>query len=134
VRAGVGGAVSVAADGLDTTGDKAVAFARHDRVRSHPDGLQRRRAVAVDGDARKVEALLGGDDAGDVVAALTAGLTDTPDDVFDLVGVHVDLGEHVAERVRRHVVGAGIDKRALVGPTNRGAGRGHDDGVCHGSS
>ena len=134
VRAGVGGAVHVAADGFDTTGDEAVALTGHDCVGGHADGLQRRRAVAVDGDARKVEALLGGDHAGDVVATLTAGLTDAPDDVFDLVGIHVDLAEHVAQGVGRHVVGTGVDQRTLVGPTDRGTGRGHDDGVCHGSS
>ena len=51
-RAGVGRAVLEAAHGLDAAGDEHVALAGLDRVRGHADRLQRRRAVAVDGDAR----------------------------------------------------------------------------------
>ena len=48
------------AHGLDAAGDEHVALAGLDRVRGHADGLQRRRAVAVDGDARRaVEARRG---------------------------------------------------------------------------
>ena len=53
-RAAVGAALVEAAHALDARGDEHVALAALDRVRGHADGLQRRRAVAVDGRAGDV--------------------------------------------------------------------------------
>ena len=75
----VGGARAEARHRLDAGGDEHVALAGLDRVERHPGGLQRRRAVPVDGGAgQEVVAELDGDDAGDVVAGLTGGLAAAP--------------------------------------------------------
>ena len=54
VGAGVGRAVAEAADRLDPGGHEHVALAGLDGVGRHADGLERRGAVAVDGDAGHV--------------------------------------------------------------------------------
>jgi len=61
--------------GLDPGGDVLVALSGLDRVKRHPDRLQRRRAEAVDGDARDVVVETGQQRcvAGDVVALLVIG-------------------------------------------------------------
>ena len=63
--------------------DEHVALARLDRVRGHADRLQRRRAVAVDGHARRVDAGEDAGDAADVGAGLAGGLPAAPDHVLD---------------------------------------------------
>ncbi len=131
-RTGVGRAVLEAAHGLDTTGDEDVALPRLDRVRGHADGLQRRRAVAVDGDARRVDA---GEDAGDtpdVGAGFARGLPATPDHVFDERAIELgNLREHRVDDEPREVVGPAVDQRSLVGPPDRRAGRGDDHCFGH---
>src|ERR1039458_10378108 len=87
VRAGetVGAAGEETARRLDAGGDEAVALAGADGVGGHPDGLQRRRAVAVDGDAGHVlEAGEDGHDASDVEPRLAGRLSATEDEVLDL--------------------------------------------------
>ena len=91
----VGHAVHEPADGLDAAGDEDVALAGLDRVRRHADRLQRRRAVAVHRDARRVDAREERGDPGDVRARLAGGLAAAPDDVLDLRGIEArNLGEH----------------------------------------
>ena len=71
----VGHARAELADGLDAGGDEDVALAGLDGVGGHADRLQRRRAVAVHGDAGDVaHAGQVADDAGDVVALHARGL------------------------------------------------------------
>ena len=87
-RPAVGHAGAEPAHRLDAAGDEHVALAGLDRVRGHADGLQRRRAVAVHGDAGR--ALEPGEErghAGDVVPRLTGRLRAAPDDVLDLARV-----------------------------------------------
>ena len=90
---GVEGAVGTAGDTeagdtFDTTGDHHVALTGLDGVQRHAGGLQRRRAVAVDGDAGDVVVTeFDGDDAGDVVAALAAGPVRYPSGCPDVLGV-----------------------------------------------
>ena len=129
----VRGAHSVARDRLDAGGDEDVALAGSDRVRGHPDRLQRARAVAVDGDAGNlVEPREHGRDARDVVAGLTGGLAGPHEHVFDVVRVELgDLGEHVSDHERGEVVGPAVDQRSLDGPADRGAPRRDDHCLSH---
>ena len=83
----VGAPVHEPAHGLDPAGDEDVALTGADRVRGHADGLERRRAVAVDGDARRIEPGEQRGDAGEVEARLAGGLGAAPDDVLDLGGI-----------------------------------------------
>ena len=130
----VGAAVHEPADGLDATGDEDVALAGADRVGGHADGLERRRAVAVDGDARCVEPGEQRGDAGQVEPRLARRLGAAPDDVLDLGGIERrDLGEQRLDDAGPEVVGTAVDERALQGPADRGPGGGDDDCV-HGSS
>ena len=85
VGSGVGGAVLVAADALDASGDEGVALARLDGVEGHPDGLERRRAVAVHGHPRGVQTGQKGRHPGHVVALFATRLAGAPEDVLDLV-------------------------------------------------
>ena len=135
VRAGVGGAVQVAAHGLDAGGDEDVALAGLDGVGGHADRLQRRRAVAVDGDAGDVgQPGQEGGHAGDVVAGLAAGLTAAEDDVLDLLRVELrGLLEEGLDDEPGQVVGAALGQAALVGTADRRAGGGDDDGFGHAS-
>ena len=135
VGRGVGGAGAVAADGLDAGGDEAVAFAGLDRVRRHADRLQARRAVAVDGHARRVETGEDRHDAGDVEAGLAGRLAATHDQVLDRARRDLrHLGHQRLHDLGRHVVGAEVDERALDGTPDRAAGGGDDHGFCHASS
>src|SRR4029079_16943051 len=88
-RTGVGGTVGKAAHGLHATRDEDVALAGLDRVRSHADRLQRRRAVPVHRHAGYVDAGDERGDAPDVRARFPGRLAAAPDDVFDLRGVEV---------------------------------------------
>ena len=137
---GVGPRVGVAlgepGHGLHARGDERVALARLDRVERHPRGLQRRRAVPVDGGARQeVVAEFDGDDARHVEAGLTAGQAAAQDQVVDLV--RVERG-HLVERGAHHlggqVVGPHADQRPLHGAADRRAGGGDDDGFGHDGS
>jgi hypothetical protein len=57
-------------------------------VKSHPGGLQRRRAIPVDGGARQeIVAEFHGDHARHVEAGFTAGQPTAQDEVVDLVRV-----------------------------------------------
>src|SRR5581483_6424713 len=134
LRAGVRRAVDEPAHGLDTTGDEHVALTGLDGVRGHADRLQRRRAVAVDGRAgHLVQTGEQRRDAGDVRACLAGRLSAPPQDVLDEAAVELgDLVEQRRDDERRHVVGPDVDERALVGPADRGAGGGDDDGFGHG--
>ena len=135
MRAGVGRAVQVAAHGLDAGGDEHVALAGLDGVGGHADRLQRRRAVAVDGDAGDVGQA--GEErrhAGDVVAGLAAGLAAAQDDVLDRLRVERGhLVEHGLDDEGRQVVGPALGEAALVGPPDGRAGGGDDDGFGHGA-
>ena len=130
--AAVGRAEAEPADRLDAAGDEHVALAGLDRVRGHANGLQRRRAVAVDGHARHVDTGDDRGDAGDVEARFAGGLTAAPDDVLDLRGVERrHLVEHRSDDQRRQVVGTAVDERTLVRAPDRRAGGRDDDGFGH---
>src|SRR5207253_3126107 len=118
--------------GLYSARDEDVALARLDRVRSHADGLQRRRAVAVDGDARRLDPREERGDPRHIGTRLARRLAATPDHVLDLRGVEPGhLGEHRGDDECREVVGATLDERALVRASDRRAGSGDDDGFGH---
>ncbi len=133
VRPGIGSAVLVAADRLHAGGDEDIPLAGPDGVGRHPDGLERRRAVTVDGHARHVGQP--GQDRGDpadVVAGLTARLARAHDDVLHRLGVELGhLGQHLADDQGGEVVGAAVDQGSLVGPSDRGPAGGDDDGFGH---
>ena len=79
VRRAVGSADAEPRHRLHARGDEHVALAGLDRVERHPGGLQRRRAVPVDGGAgQEVVAEFDGHRAGDVVAGLAGGLARSP--------------------------------------------------------
>ena len=126
VRAGVGRAVHEAAHGLDAGGDEHVALAGLDRVGGHADRLQRRRAVAVDGDAGDVgmPASMRGD-AGDVVARLAGRLAAAHDHVLDERGGRAagTLSSTPSTISADRSSGRHVDERALVGPADRACGR-----------
>ena len=135
---GIGRTVGAAGDGearhaLDATRDEHVTLAGLDGVQGHAGGLQRRRAVAVHGDTGDVvEAEFDAEHAGDVVAALAAGLADSPVDVFDFLGVELgDLGEKCGDDLAREFVGANVFEGSLSGTADRGAGMGNDDSFRH---
>ena len=105
-----------------------------DGVRRHADGLQRRRAVAVDGDARHVEP---GEDAGhapDVGARFAGRLRAAPDDVLDELAVEPGLAEHSLmmnadmssgrTSMNEPLAGRPIGVRAVLTMTASGAGIG----------
>jgi hypothetical protein len=101
-------------------------------VRRHPNGLQRRRAVAVDRHAGHVHSGEDRGDASDVEAGFAGGLPTAPDDVFDLRGVERgELVEDGADHERREVVGTAVDERTFVGAADRRAGGRDDDGFGH---
>ena len=109
---GVGPAVGVAGgearDAFDAGGDEHVSFSGADGVQCHAGGLQRRRAVAVHGDAGNlVQSGEDGDDSGHVEAGLAAGLSAAQVQVVDVVAV--EFGDLVQD---------GLDHLAgeLVGP------------------
>ena len=109
---------------LDAGGDERVALAGLDRVEGHPDGLQRRRTVPVDGGARQeVVAELDGDDAGHVEALLAAGQAAAQDQVVDLVRVQRrHLVQRGAHHLRGEVVGPHADQRPFHGAPDRRTG------------
>ena len=62
-----------------------------------------------------------------------AGLTRAHDEVLDEVAVEGrHLVEHGVDDGGGEIVGTDVDERALVGPTDRAAGGGDDDGFGHG--
>ena len=124
VRQGVRAALDETGYRLDAGGDERVAFAGLDRVEGHPDGLQRRRTVSVDGGARQeVVAEFDGDDAGHVEALLATGQAAAQDQVVDLVGVQpLHLVQRGAHHLRRQVVGPDADQRPFHGAADRRTG------------
>ena len=114
---GVRAALGEPGNRLHAGGDERVAFAGLDRMEGHPDGLQRRRTVAVDGGARQeVVAQLDGDDAGHVEALLASGQAAAQDQVVDLVGVQLGyLVQRGAHHLGRQVVGPDADQRPFHG-------------------
>ena len=120
----VGLALAVAAHRLDAGGNEDIAFARPDGMGRHPDGLQRRRAVSVDGRARRVEPREQRRDARQVVALLARRLRAAEQYVLDLVRIRARTFASTAFMTsRRQVVGARVDERALAGAPDGGAGR-----------
>ena len=105
-------------------GDERIALAGLDRVEGHPRGLQRRRAVPVDGGARQeVVAEFDGDDARDVETGLTAGLTAAQDEVVDLVRVQRGhLVQRGAHYLSGEIVGPHANQRPFDGAPDRRAG------------
>ena len=136
MRAGVRRAVHVAADRLDAGGDEDVTLAGLDGVGGHADALERGGAVAVHRHARRVlEPGQDGGDAGHVVAGLTGRLGAAEDHVLHVGGVDLGhLGQHRLDDEGAQVVGPAVDQGALVGPADRGAAGGDDDGFRHGDS
>ncbi len=107
----VGGSVPEPADCLHPRRDERPAFARLDGVGRHPDGLKRRRAVAVDGDARNIEPGEQGSYAPHVVARLAGRLPAPDDHVFDIAAVQLgNLLHHRAQHQRGEVVGPAVDE------------------------
>ena len=133
VGSGVGGTRAVAADGLDAGGDEAVALARLDGVRRHPDRLQAGRAVPVDGHARHVvEPCQYGGGAPDVETGFAGRLAAAHDQVFDVVGADLRHLRHQGlHDLSRHVVGTQVDERALPGPPDRAPSGGNDHSFSH---
>ena len=112
-----------AADGLDAGGDEHVALAGLDRVGGHADRLQRRRAVAVDGDAGDVaQPGEDGDDAGDVEARLAGGLAAAQDQVLDERADRAagTLSSSAVDDQRRQVVGAARRRASPCWPGRSG--------------
>ncbi len=134
VRPGVRGTELEPAHGLDPAGQEHVALARLDGVGRHADGLQRRRAVAVDRHPGHVHPGQDGGHAGHVVARLAGGLAAPEQDVLDEGGVELGhLGQDLFDDQGGQVVGAAAHERPLVGaPDGRSSG-GDDDGVGHGA-
>ena len=131
-RGRVGRAVAVAADALHTGGDEGVALAGLDGVGGHADGLQARRAVAVDGDAGCLQPGQEARDPGDVEALLARGRAAAHHQVVDLVlGQLRHLVQQRGDHLRGEVVGPHVGQRALEGPADRAAGGGDDDGLGH---
>jgi hypothetical protein len=80
-------------------------------VPGHPDRLQRRRAVPVDGHAGKIQAGEDAADPGDVVARLAARLATADDRVLDQG--RIQLGHPIDHRVHDRcgeVVGPDVDQ------------------------
>jgi hypothetical protein len=123
-----------AGDALDAAGHVDVALARDDALRHHGDGLQARRAEAVDRGARHRDRQVGHqrDLARDVGAGGAFGIGAAHEHVLDGAGVdagalHGVLDGVAAERgAVRHV------ERALPALGQGRAGGGDDDGVGHG--
>ncbi len=136
VRGAVGGTDAEARHRLDTGGDEHVTLAGLDGVEGHPGGLQRRRAVPVDGGAgQEVVAELDGHGAGDVVARLTGGLGAAHHQVVDVVGIQRGhLVQNGLHHLRGEVVGAHGGQRPLDGAADGRAGGGNDDGFRHDGS
>ncbi len=99
----------------------------------HANRLQARRAIPVDRDAGNVvEPGQPGDDATDVEARLTSGLTTTHDEVLDVGGRHRrHLGHQRGHDLGRHVVGPEVDERTLAGTPDRATGGGDDHCFGH---
>ena len=129
----VGHTVDEAADRLDAGSEEDVALAGLDGVAGHADRLERRRAVAVDGDAGDVRHVgQHRDDAGEVHAGLTGGLAAAQDEVLDEVAVERrHLLEDGVDDLRGEVVGTHVDQRTLHGPPDGRAGGGDDDCFRH---
>ena len=136
VRTGVRRAVHVAAHRLDPGRHEDVTLAGLDGVGGHADALEGGRAVAVHRHAGRVlESRQNGGDARHVVARLTRRLGTAEDDVLHVGGVELGhLGEHRLDDEGAQIVGAALDQGALVGPPDRGAAGGDDDGFGHGDS
>ena len=133
IRCGVACATGVAADGFDTGSDEAITLACLDGMRRHANGLQARRAVAIDGDAGDiVQSSEHGNHACDVETTLTCRLTATHDEILDIAGLYLwHFGHEGPNDLRAHVVGAQVDERTFVGATNGATGGCDDDCFGH---
>ncbi|SIN47088.1 Uncharacterised protein [Mycobacteroides abscessus subsp. abscessus] len=107
-----------------------------DGVERHAGGLQRRRAVTVDGGAgQEVVAQLYRHRATDVETGLAAWLTAAQHQVVDILGVQCGhLVEGGAHHLRGQVIRPHAHQRALAGSPDRGAGSGNDHGFGHENS
>ena len=122
-----------ARDAFHATGHIHLAFARDDALRSQSNGLQARRAKAVDGHARHGNGQTGleGDLAGDVGTGGAFGGGAAHDHVFDFGGVNACAGHGVLHRVATQGGPVGHVESALPAFGQRGAGGGNDYGVGH---
>ncbi len=125
------------ADRLEAAADRRVRAAQDDLVRGHRDGLQPRRAEAVDRRARDRDRQAGPDQrhARHVAALRAVGLGAAHDHVLDLGDVELrGLAEDVLDAVGGQVIRAGDVERPAMGLGERGAGAGDDDSLSHGGS
>ncbi len=129
----VGGALREVGHGLDAGRDEDIAFTGLDGVQRHPAGLQRRRAVAVQGHAgQEVIAELGGHHLGHIESGLAAGLSTTEHQIIDVGGVQRrNLVQGGADHLGGKVVRAHAHQRTLARAADRRASERDDDGLWH---
>jgi len=101
------------------------------------DGLQARRAEAVDGHRAGFDGESGAErgDAGDVHALFGFGHGAAEDYVVNFFGVEAgNAGEGFLNGQRGEIVGAGGAERAFIGAADGSADGGDDDGFWHGGT
>src|SRR5215831_663480 len=122
------------ADALEPAANSGFGPAHDDLMRRHGDGLEPRRAEAVDGGAGHGdgEASAEEGDARHVVALGAVGLGTAHDHVLDLTLVELgNLAQHVLDAMGGEVVRAGHVERSPERLGERGAGAGDDDSLSH---
>src|SRR5215470_1390149 len=122
------------ADALEPAADGGLGSAHDDLVGGHGDGLEPRRAEAVDGGAGHADGKAGAEerDARHVVALGAVGLGAAHDHVLDLTLVELgNLTQRVLDAMGGEVVRAGHVERPPERLGERGAGAGDDDSLSH---
>ena len=116
-------------DRLDAGSDEGVPLAGLDRVKGHPDRLQRGGAEAVDRRARDGVGQIGEQScaAAEVHALPLLGEAAADHDVVDLTAVELGhLLQRGVDREADEVVGPRVHERPLLGAPDRRAGGGND--------
>ena len=120
-------------DRLEAAGDHHRHLVDQHALGGHRDGLQARRAEAVDGHARDADRRAGAHrrDAGDVGAGRAFRRGAAQDHVLDLAELDLGALGGVLDRVRAQVGAVGVVEDAAECLADRRAGGGDDDGVSH---
>src|SRR5260370_14072148 len=101
-------------------------------MRGDPGGHQRRRAIAVDGDAGDVEPAEDRYGPAEVVALLAAGQAAPTDEVLDLRALELwQLLQHLRDYIGREVVRPDVDEGPLASPADRRAAQSSDHSSIH---